>query len=139
MWIKLNFSPSSPSPLVSAVNTANRPTSSQTFQIVMLFVRKSGLMEVSDTSLLNRTQNCQFKNGGRAENTNIVFFFLQSICKHLGPGNSTCVCREGWIGDGVVCEKKWTKCITSKDCKVNGSICVLVRDLLTLIWYNSSF
>lgn len=28
---------------------------------------------------------------------------LQAQCVYAGPGNVSCVCNEGWTGDGVVC------------------------------------
>lgn len=28
---------------------------------------------------------------------------LQAQCVYAGPGNVSCMCNEGWTGDGVVC------------------------------------
>uniref|UniRef100_A0A3B1JHQ2 Stabilin 1 n=1 Tax=Astyanax mexicanus TaxID=7994 RepID=A0A3B1JHQ2_ASTMX len=33
----------------------------------------------------------------------LMCFFLQARCVYAGPGNVSCVCNEGWMGDGVLC------------------------------------
>lgn len=32
-----------------------------------------------------------------------LFLSLQAECVYEGPGNVSCVCSEGWTGDGRVC------------------------------------
>lgn len=34
---------------------------------------------------------------------NVVSLSMQADCVYVGPGNVSCVCVEGWTGDGKVC------------------------------------
>lgn len=52
---------------------------------------------------------------------------LQAECVYAGPGNASCVCAEGWTGDGRVCVEinnclleSRGSCSTNADCKHIG-------------------
>lgn len=32
-----------------------------------------------------------------------LYVCLQAQCFYAGPGNVSCVCNDGWTGDGIVC------------------------------------
>lgn len=41
--------------------------------------------------------------GLKLKQTHPISLSLQAECVYVGPGNVSCVCAEGWTGDGKVC------------------------------------
>lgn len=63
---------------------------------------------------------------------------LQAQCVYAGPGNVSCVCNEGWTGDGVLCVEisnclmeNRGGCHKHADCTPTGPGQVTPQDLFT--------